>query len=147
MQHARCGARIGESQAEEFIRAGLERFGKFTSEILRLDDGRFISVVRRPMPDGGLLSTHEDISEREQLSARITRQNELLIEREQELNVRNEQLDAALNNMLQGLAMYDSKFQLVMCNRRYAEMYGLSPEQVKRGTPLRVIMRAPHCQG
>ena len=69
-----------------------------------------------------------------------TRQNELLIEREQELNVRNEQLDAALNNMLQGLAMYDSQFRLVMCNRRYAEMYGLSPEQVKRGTPLREIM-------
>ena len=80
------------------------------------------------------------LREREQLSSRITRQNELLIEREQELNVRNEQLDAALNNMLQGLAMYDSKFQLVICNRRYAEMYGLSPEQVKRGTPLRVIM-------
>ena len=92
------------------------------------------------MPDGGLLSTHEDISEREQLSSRITRQNELLIEREQELNVRNEQLDAALNNMLQGLAMYDSQCRLVMCNRRYAEMYGLSPEQVKPGTPLRVII-------
>ncbi|HEY5827758.1 MAG TPA: PAS-domain containing protein [Hyphomicrobiaceae bacterium] len=130
----------GAIQTENFIRDGLGRFSRHTSEILRLADGRFISVVRRPMPDGGLLSTHEDISEREQLSSRITRQNELLIEREQELNVRNEQLDAALNNMLQGLAMYDSKFQLVMCNRRYAEMYGLSPEQVKRGTPLRVII-------
>jgi diguanylate cyclase (GGDEF)-like protein/PAS domain S-box-containing protein len=128
------------AHAEEFIQAGLERFGRYTCEILKLDDGRFISVVRRPMPDGGLLSTHEDITEREQLSAQITRQNELLIEREQELKLRNEQLDAALNNMLQGLAMYDSQFRLVMCNRRYAEMYGLSPEQVKRGTPLRTII-------
>jgi diguanylate cyclase (GGDEF)-like protein/PAS domain S-box-containing protein len=130
----------GEIEAEDFIRAGLERFGKCTSQVLRLDDGRFISVVRRPMPDGGLLSTHEDITEREQLSAQIAKQNELLTEREQELNVRNEQLDAALNNMLQGLAMYDSQYRLVMCNRRYAEMYGLSPEQVKPGTPLREIM-------
>ena len=33
--------------------------------------GACISVVRRPMPDGGLVSTHEDITEREQLNARL----------------------------------------------------------------------------
>ena len=140
MQHARREGAYGAIQAENFIRDGLERFSRRTSEILRLADGRFISVVRRPMPDGGLLSTHEDITEREQLSARIDQQNELLIEREQELNVRNEQLDAALNNMVQGLAMFDAKFRLVICNKRYAEMYGLTPEQVKPGTPLREII-------
>ncbi len=42
--------------------------------------------------------------------------------------------------MLQGLAMYDSQMRLVMCNKRYAEMYGLSPEQVKPGTTLREIL-------
>ena len=34
------------------------------------------------------------------------------------------QLDAALNNMVQGLAMFDADQQLVICNERYAELYG-----------------------
>ena len=50
------------------------------------------------------------------------------------------QLDAALNNMVQGLAMFDAEHRLVLANRRYAEMYGLTPEQVKPGTTLRQII-------
>jgi len=52
----------------------------------------------------------------------------------------NVKLDAAIGNMLQGLAMYDSQQRLVVCNKRYTEMYGLSLEQVKPGTPLREIL-------
>jgi signal transduction histidine kinase/ActR/RegA family two-component response regulator len=50
------------------------------------------------------------------------------------------QLDAALNNMVQGLAMFDADQRLVICNDRYAELYGLTSEQVKSGTPLRTIL-------
>ena len=130
-------AGYGEAEAENFVREGMARFGRNASQIMKLEDGRFISVVRRPMPGGGLLSTHEDISERERLTARLARQNELMKEREQELNARNEQLDAALENMQQGLAMYDAEQRLIMCNKRYASMYGLTPEQVKQGTTLK----------
>jgi diguanylate cyclase (GGDEF)-like protein/PAS domain S-box-containing protein len=125
--------------AEEFIRAGIERFQQLVSEVLELRDGRFISVVRRPMPDGGLLSTHEDITERELLNARLASQNELLKQREQQLSARNEQLDAALENMHHGLAMFDAELRLIVCNRRYADMYGLTPEQVSPGTTVRQI--------
>ena len=59
----------GCDDRERFVRDGMARFRRRTSEVLELRDGRFISVVRRPMPDGGLLSTHEDITEREQLNA------------------------------------------------------------------------------
>jgi diguanylate cyclase (GGDEF)-like protein len=36
-----------------------------------LTDGRVISLVRRPMPGGGWVTTHEDITERRQIEARI----------------------------------------------------------------------------
>ena len=71
------------------------------------------------------LSTHEDITEREKLNARLEQQNKLLKQQEEKLRAQNVQLDAALNNMLQGLAMFDAEQRLVMCNKRYAEMYGL----------------------
>jgi PAS domain-containing protein len=47
---------------------------------------------------------------------------------------------AALNNMVQGLAMFDAEHRLILCNRRYAEIYELSPEQVKLGTTLQEII-------
>ena len=81
------------------------------------------------------------MSERETLNARLTKQNKLLKEREDELNARNEQLDAALDNMSQGLAMFDAEQRLIVCNKRYAEMYGLTRDQVKPGTTVRQIFQ------
>jgi diguanylate cyclase (GGDEF)-like protein len=45
-------------------------------------------------------------------------------------------VDAALNNMSQGLVMFDPSARLIVCNQRYLEMYGLSPEIVKPGCTL-----------
>ena len=135
---ARAVARaFGDAEIEDYVRQGIDRFSRYTSEVIKLTDGRFVSVVRRPMPDGGLLSTHEDITEREQLNAQLTQQYELLTQREKELNARNEQLDALLENMLQGVAMYDAEQRLIICNKHYAAMYGLTPEQIAPGTTVR----------
>ena len=79
------------------------------------------------MPGGGWVTTHEDITEREKLQSRLEQQNQ--------------QLDAAMNNMSQGLAMFDDEQRLVVCNKLYAEMYGLTPEQVKPGTTVREILQ------
>src|SRR5262245_64973386 len=37
-------------------------------------------------------------------------------------------LDTILNNMSQGVLMFDADMRLVFCNQGYVEMYGLSPE-------------------
>jgi diguanylate cyclase (GGDEF)-like protein/PAS domain S-box-containing protein len=50
-------------------------------------------------------------------------------------------LDTALNNMSQGLCMFDAEARLVVCNRRYIEMYGLSADVVKPGCHLRDLLR------
>jgi diguanylate cyclase (GGDEF)-like protein len=49
-------------------------------------------------------------------------------------------VDAALSNMLQGLVMFDSSARLVVCNRRYLDMYGLSPDIVKPGCTLSELL-------
>ena len=64
----------------------------------------------------------------------------LLKAQEEKLRAQNVQLDAALNNMVQGLAMFDAEQRLVVCNARYAEIYELSPEQVKPGVTLLQII-------
>ena len=44
------------------------------------------------------------------------------------LKEQNMLFDAALNNMLQGLAMFDARERLLVSNNRFIEMYGLSRE-------------------
>jgi len=45
-----------------------------------------------------------------------------------------------LNNMSQGVLMFDSETRLLFCNHRYIEMYGLSPEAAKPGCTLRDLL-------
>src|SRR5262245_11445560 len=49
-------------------------------------------------------------------------------------------LDAAINDMSQGLLMFDAAERIVVCNRRYIEMYGLSPDVVKPGLGIRDLL-------
>jgi diguanylate cyclase (GGDEF)-like protein len=42
-----------------------------SSTIVTLTNGRIVSVCHQPMPDGGWVATHEDITERQQAEARI----------------------------------------------------------------------------
>lgn len=44
---------------------------------------------------------------------------------------------AALNNMTQGLCMFDSAARLVLCNQVYIDMYHLRLDHARPGTPLR----------
>jgi PAS domain S-box-containing protein len=57
------------------------------------------------------------------------------------LREKDTQLTTALNNMAQGLVMFDSQKRLIVYNSRYIEMYGLSPEIVKSGCTKKDLLR------
>ena len=65
-----------------------------------------------------------------------------LREREAELQAQNLRFDTALKNMAHGLCMFDCNERLIVCNERYVEISGLTPEQAKPGTSLRSILEA-----
>jgi diguanylate cyclase (GGDEF)-like protein/PAS domain S-box-containing protein len=52
------------------------------------------------------------------------------------VRLEKQRLDTAVENMMQGLTLFDQHRRLVVCNQRYIEMYGLSPEVVKPGCHL-----------
>ncbi len=89
-------------------------------------DGRIIKIMNQPMPDGGWVATHEDIT--------------LKVAAENELRKQEEQLNAALENISQGVCMFDASQRLIVCNKQYADIYGLDDEQTKPGTPLHAIL-------
>jgi PAS domain-containing protein len=51
-----------------------------------------------------------------------------LLQKKGELERLNLQLDAAISNMPLGLSMFDAQERLLVCNKRYAEMYQLPSE-------------------
>ena len=56
------------------------------------------------------------------------------------LAVRNRQLTNAIDNMSQGLNMFDAQGRIMLVNRRYLDMYKLSPDIVKPGCTLRQLI-------
>ena len=65
----------------------------------------------------------------------------------QELQDRNRLLDAALDHMAHGLCAFDDQMNLIVANRRYLEMYGLTCEDAKPGTPMIELMRGSIAHG
>ena len=57
------------------------------------------------------------------------------------LVVQNRRLSNAIDNMTQGLCMFDAQGSIVLTNRRYIGMYNLSPEIVRPGCSLRELMQ------
>jgi diguanylate cyclase (GGDEF)-like protein/PAS domain S-box-containing protein len=59
-----------------------------------------------------------------------------LAEKSHELSVVNARLDIALNNISQGLCFFDGNQRLIVCNKRFVEMYDLPDGRVHPGMPL-----------
>jgi methyl-accepting chemotaxis protein len=60
---------------------------------------------------------------------------------------RNRRISAALDNMTQGLCMFDSSARLIICNDPYLEMYGITREHAYPGCPLRELLEYRQATG
>jgi diguanylate cyclase (GGDEF)-like protein/PAS domain S-box-containing protein len=58
------------------------------------------------------------------------------------LKRQHRRLDVAVNHMTQALLLFDRSERLVICNRRYLEMFGLSSDAIKPGRLLRDIVQS-----
>jgi diguanylate cyclase (GGDEF)-like protein len=91
-----------------------------------IDGNRTIETVYRPTAGGGWVATYDDITERERAEAEIAEQNR--------------RFDAALNNMPHGLSMFGADRRLIVCNRRFADMYRLPPHLTEQGAGFQDIL-------
>ena len=123
------GVHVAGFSAEEVYETFKRRLIDDKAPVLyrKLADGRTIAVRHQPMANGAWVGTYEDVSERERAA--------------EELREQHRRFDAALSNMSHGLCMLDADMRMIVCNSRYLEMYGLSPDVVKPGVTMREIMR------
>ena len=114
--------------ADAFIRRNEARLaGKEVGvETVELKSGRVVEVRHQPISVGGWVATHTDITD--------------LRNREKELTLQNLRIDAAINNMSQGLSMFDGERRLVVSNERFAEIYRLPRDLLIPGVSLDKIL-------
>ncbi|WP_237478284.1 EAL domain-containing protein [Lichenibacterium dinghuense] len=94
---------------------------------MRLPDGRWLRVSRSATRDGGFVAVLSDVT--------------MLKEQEEKLKATNLSLDAALENMSQGLCLYDGNSRLTVVNRRFAEIYRVDPGAVRPGLAFDDVLR------
>ena len=126
---ARVAAGRSPGDTQDYIERRLKEVveGKPYQAVNALRDGRMIEVTHQPMADGGWVAIHQDVTAEKHGEA-------TLIAKSEALRHANLRFDAALNNMTQGLSMFDADQRIVVANSRFAEIYGLTPDQVKPGT-------------
>ncbi|GJE57234.1 MULTISPECIES: putative bifunctional diguanylate cyclase/phosphodiesterase [Methylobacterium] len=96
---------------------------------VRLTDGRWLRVGRRPAPDGGTLLVLADVTDRKRSDDRA--------------EATAVSLRTALDSMSQGLCLYDAAHRLVVANRRYEEIYGQEAGSLTTGmTSTEVLERS-----
>ena len=92
----------------------------------QLADGRWLRISRSTTRDGGFIVVCSDITALKDQKAKLRDTNLLL--------------DAALDNMSQGLCLYDSQDRLQVVNRRFCEILRLPRDEVKPGITFRRII-------
>lgn len=98
-----------------------------------LADGRIIEMRAEPMANGGWVTTFDDITAQERAAEALREQHR--------------RFDAALNNMAHGLAMLDADLNLIVCNSRYLDMYGMASDIVRPGSTMLAIVEHSVARG
>ena len=127
------GWTAGEMAVRERARLASLAAGDTLESEAVLGSGRIVRVRWKRAEDGSWVATHEDITaERDRMQA--------LERRESELARQNMRFEAAIDHMSQGLCMFDARQELIICNKRFADLYGLPPEMVEPGTTLMELL-------
>jgi diguanylate cyclase (GGDEF)-like protein len=132
---ARVAAGTSPAGGAEFVARRLEQIASRepSHTITHLCDGRVIAIGHQPIAGKGAVGVHQDVTAEKSTEAS-------LIAKSEELERANMRFDAALNNMSQGLSMFDAEQRLLVANRRFGEIYGLTAQQTSPGTTARQIL-------
>mgnify|MGYP003335029452 CR=1 FL=1 len=71
---------------------------------------------------------------------RERRASDSLRRTDEALQLQSARFEAAIENMSQGLCMFDEHRKLVVSNRRYATLYRIDPALLTRGTPVEKVL-------
>src|SRR3569623_2046540 len=111
-----------ENPLVDFTRPALED----SASEARLPNGRWLRVSRSMTQERGVMVVFSDIT--------------ALKKQEEQLHETNRRLDAALENMSQGLCLYDKDAHLQVVNRRFCEIFNIPAGSVYAGMSFESVL-------
>ncbi|GJE75768.1 hypothetical protein BGCPKDLD_2355 [Methylorubrum suomiense] len=131
-----------EAEGLQVYRAALDARRPFRelTYVYRHPDGapRWFEISGRPRHSAegtflGYRGVGSDVTEQH-------RTRDALVRAHAELSEQNRLFDAALENMSQGLCLFDAGQRLLVWNRRYLEIFGLEPDALQVGMSQRAVI-------
>jgi CHASE1-domain containing sensor protein len=117
-----------------------------TDTTVELENGRTIRIRRQPMPDGGWVATHEDITEHRRSEKALAEARVNAERAQQDAQAAHARLVEAFEVVPQGIAMMDADDRLVLWNNQYAETYRVTGEAIAAGMRFEDILRSGSCE-
>ncbi len=107
----------------------------------RLRDDRWILIKERRTAEGGTIILYTDVSDLKRREEQLRGAKTLAETANVKLERTNRRLDIALENMSQGLCLFDADQRLVLSNRRYAAIFWLPEQLTQPGVTIREQMQ------
>jgi len=96
-----------------------------------LSDGRWLQASERPTSSGATVCIYTDVTEIKKKEAQ---------RRERELDEKSLQLTATLDNLSQGVSLFDREHKLAYWNTRFISLMGLPSRMVRKGTDFQDVL-------
>jgi PAS domain S-box-containing protein len=115
-------------RVEEWVRERLAAHRNPTGTLTRSHrGGKWVQIFERKTSDGGIIGIRVDVTELKDKEEALARQSTLL--------------QATLDNISQGLSVYDGERRLIAFNENYIRMLGLPSDFAKIGLPFEDFVR------
>lgn len=144
----------GTGDIEEQVRERVALARKFEPHRMERvrPDGTVLEIVGNPLPSGGFITTYTDITERrkterdlvtsrDRLGVRVAQRTAQLRDTQDRLTEEHALLEITLENMSQGITLFDENLNVMVLNRRYKELLDFPDELAIPGTHLSEFFR------
>jgi diguanylate cyclase (GGDEF)-like protein/PAS domain S-box-containing protein len=125
----RKAAGLFEGDTEEYCRNILDHNAqkKTLALVAELPDGRYVEMIHQPLPDGGWVVTHEDITAQRRVA--------------DEARQAHARLRDAIDILPHGLVFLDPEGRYILWNQQYTDIYKRSADLFKPGARLQDTLR------
>ncbi len=114
---------------------------------VELANGQVMAIRHRPMPDGGWVATHDDITEKFLAEQALAVAKADAVRAEQEARAAHQHLVDALDVVPEGIVIFDHDDRFLLWNKKYAEIFDRSGDLIVKGARFEDVLRGGMARG
>jgi diguanylate cyclase (GGDEF)-like protein/PAS domain S-box-containing protein len=118
-----------------------------TDTTVALGTGEVFRIHHVPMPEGGWVATHEDITEQRRTERELIKATSEAESAREKAQAAHALLVEAIEVIPEGVALLDKDDRFILWNSRYREMYGISRDAISIGARFEDVLKTGLAHG